>query len=1110
MNILRAAALCLAVIGLSREAGAQSIKTNYWTGASGVNTNWSTANNWTNITVAPPTNGAPTAISIAIFTNKGALTTPLTPGTNNNTVDANLTISALQYANWATAPATNFQVTLIPSGNTLTLTNGLLVGTGTDPGGSAVVEAVITGAGGILNVTGGSVNVRQGTGTGILPPRAGWATLDMSGLDTFNMNNARLLVAGDGGSSAFNSRESAIVFLAKTNVITATGTSPAINMAQNNSNGAGGNNSATNLPSYLYLGMTNLIFSDAMKFGADKSAAFVSFNPAFTSIGTPVVRIRGATGSRVSTFSVADNSALGASNQRSLGTVDFSGGVVDALIDLAYVGRGNGGNNTGTDGRPSATGVLTLSAGTINLNNMEVGYQNASGYTGYNASGTVNVNGGTLVVNQSLELSHNSGSGTSSGTLNINGGSVLAYIITTGGGTNAFTVNNGTLSITNAVGTVAKPISSFSITNSTLNMYLVGSTNLVVNTLNIGASPVINNVIALPGIAVYPAQFALVNYTNVVNGDPTLFTLGTLPPASPAYSGYISNNTAANRIDLVLTNGPIGVPPLPQKAVTWNGTVSGYWNSVTTNWISSGQPTNYANQTIVPFVGDLATFDDTLKGTTTVILTNTLTPGSLTVNNSLSNYVFTGSGLLSGFITLVKSGTGSLTLTESSGDNFSGGLAVNGGALVLGDTSSGISGNTTIAAGATLQVGNNNAGGNVPLGNFTNNGALVFNRSDTGLAVGTVIGGTGSLTNNGSGTVTLTGTGTFTGPTVANAGTLALNGNPIGTSSSLTINNGGTVLLLADNSLGNPGTGSGVTVTINAGGTLTGVSTSSHLRQLLTLTGGTLAMGGGEVANQINNGSWDLNAGLTVNGGTATSTISALDVVPAQTGGTIFDVANGGTPSGIDLNVTGTLINGATAAQNDTGIIKNNNGTMALDNNNTFTNGMLINAGTVQLGEAGDVAPLAFPLGERGVTNNALITIASSQSVTVSNVISGTGSLLVGSGTATLAGANTYSGNTTVSNSILQLAGSGSIASSPSLNIISGGAYVINSASGSSTVNFTNGALRVAVALNTASADLTVSTLNLGGAANFIQASNIPPVAAYPIVFPIIHYGFER
>src|SRR5262245_38745773 len=82
---------------------------------------------------------------------------------------------------------------------------------------------------------------------------------------------------------------------------------------------------------------------------------------------------------------------------------------------------------------------------------------------------------------------------------------------------------------------------------------------------------------------------------------------------------------------------------------TWNGTVNGNWDTTTTNWLVGELPATYSQSNFV-------IFDDTLAGTTNVILTTTLTPGRITVNNSLSNYVFSGSGSLGGAGSLIKSG----------------------------------------------------------------------------------------------------------------------------------------------------------------------------------------------------------------------------------------------------------------------------------------------------------------------------------------------------------------------------------------------------------------------------------------------------------------------
>jgi autotransporter-associated beta strand protein len=273
-------------------------------------------------------------------------------------------------------------------------------------------------------------------------------------------------------------------------------------------------------------------------------------------------------------------------------------------------------------------------------------------------------------------------------------------------------------------------------------------------------------------------------------------------------------------------------------------------------------------------------------------------------------------------------------LRESGGDNYSGGITVNSGTVIVDNDSSSATGGTTINGG-TVQVGNSDAAGVLPTGGITDNGTLIFNRSDNTLVVPTVISGSGALVHNGSGTVTLSGVETLTGPVTVNAGTLAFagpNSNPSGISKSsgLTINSGGTVTVLVDNALA--GSTGKLPITINAGGTLTGSASlnggagaSSHIAGVLTMNGGVLTDGGTQLV--AGNGTWDLDGGVVVPGGPVTSTISTLDVIPHQTGGTSFNITNGGTPSGIDLNVSGTFISGTGIA--DTGVIKDGPGVMA-------------------------------------------------------------------------------------------------------------------------------------------------------------------------------------
>jgi outer membrane autotransporter protein len=146
--------------------------------------------------------------------------------------------------------------------------------------------------------------------------------------------------------------------------------------------------------------------------------------------------------------------------------------------------------------------------------------------------------------------------------------------------------------------------------------------------------------------------------------------------------------------------------------------------------------------------------------------------GNVTDNGSLvfnRNDASTFDGTISGLGSVTQQGPGTTILTAN--NNYTGG--------------------TTIQAGA-LQLGNGGASGSI-LGDVTDNGRLIFNRSDT-VTVPGVISGTGSVKQLGSGTTIFTGNNTYTGGTVIANGALQL-GNG-GTSGSIVgdIQDGGTLI----------------------------------------------------------------------------------------------------------------------------------------------------------------------------------------------------------------------------------------------------------------------------------------------------------------------------
>ena len=368
--------------------------------------------------------------------------------------------------------------------------------------------------------------------------------------------------------------------------------------------------------------------------------------------------------------------------------------------------------------------------------------------------------------------------------------------------------------------------------------------------------------------------------------------------------------------------------------------------------------------------------------------------GALEFNRSDN---LTVSSVISSGGSLTKSGTGKVTLT---------------GANTL-------SGTVTINAG-TLEIGAGGTSGSSGTGAIVNHGTLAYNRSDD-ITVPVVISGTGSLTKSGAGTVTLSAMSSYTGGTVVNQGVLALaaGGEQGAVRGTVTVESAGTLRLTAVNALG-WGDGTKVNSLIVKGGLVeTTASGDNGWGVAYQMTGGELRSNGG--ASSASTPSW-----FSFGGGSSVTTLASSS--PAVISGRIllreanvndtmsFDVADG--PANIDLLVTASLTRLGTAGN----IRKNGPGTMVLSGNNTHFGPTTIAAGTLQVGSGGT----AGDLGTGAVVNNAALVFDRSDTWTVGNAISGTGTLTKsGAGTAILTGANSYTGATTVSAGTLQVGGGG-------------------------------------------------------------------------------------
>jgi autotransporter-associated beta strand protein len=313
--------------------------------------------------------------------------------------------------------------------------------------------------------------------------------------------------------------------------------------------------------------------------------------------------------------------------------------------------------------------------------------------------------------------------------------------------------------------------------------------------------------------------------------------------------------------------------------------------------------------------------------------------------------------------------TNAYTITSSSGNNI-------GGSANLNKSSSST---LTLAGGANAYTGVTTiSGGILSVGTLANGGTA----SDIGGASSSAA----SLLLNG-GALLYTGAGAsvdrlFTLGT--SSGTLDSSG-----SGALNLNNSG--------SLGYLGTGP-------RGLTLTGTDANNN-----TLAASFADNGGATTLTKNGAGKWILSGSNTYSGVT-TIAAGILQVGAGGAGGSLGSgnvVDNGA----LVFNRTGTLI--VSGIVSGTGSVTNDGtGTVILANNNTYSGGTTINAGTLQIGNGGATGGL--DTGDP-VANNGTLIFNSTGALTLNGGINGTGNLIKrGSGLLKLIGNNTFTGNTTI------------------------------------------------------------------------------------------------
>jgi autotransporter-associated beta strand protein len=767
--------------------------------------------------------------------------------------------------------------------------------------------------------------------------------------------------------------------------------------------------------------------------------------------------------------------ALGAPTGSASGTIE-----VDASTTLTYAGI-IADNGTGADNLiKTGAGTLTLSGAntysgttTINAGTLQAGA--ASTLPSATAVTLANTAGAILDLNNfNQTIGSLAGGGTTGGNVTLG-----SAVLTTGD------ANNTTFAgVISGTGSLTKQ-GPGTFTLSAANTYTGGTTHSA-GIINIGDAAALGTgtftfngynrlQIAVPDGTSWTVANNFVLPATGAGGENELIRVGDGSPTAGTtarLTGVISGGTAGQTYTLVdsdQSGNHNNVLILDNAANTFAGTVE-IWRG-TLAFTSDGALGNVNNPLRVNAGagnGGLRFDADniTLAATRTINLLGSEVINTQAFNATIASSI-TGAGLR-------KTGSGTLTLTGSATNtgttNVNSGTLRAGAANVFSASSAFTLDNT---AGVTLDLNNFNqtigslagggtTGGNVSLGSAT----LTSGGNNTSTTFSGVISGSGSLTKAGTGTFTLANSNTYTGGTTLNAGSLTINvGAGLGTGT-LTVNlaASGTFLTVANNAattvannivLPTPGsaqtfnliknTASATTGTeLNLTGIISGGNANTTLF-LNTNTSGdsttTYRFGG----NNTFRATINLNRGAIVVGnlgglGDAANQVT-LDSNPNTTLGNLrFEVA--GTyanpiqltfAAGINPNANTVVLSGnlaGSAAWQAIGTAGGGTGTLVLAGvNNTNSGSITIQPGaTLQVGNAGT----SGSLGTANVTNNGALIFNRTNALSVSNVISGSGTLTQsGAGTLTLSATNTYTGATTITGGTLSISGDANLGTAP-------------------------------------------------------------------------------
>jgi fibronectin-binding autotransporter adhesin len=655
----------------------------------------------------------------------------------------------------------------------------------------------------------------------------------------------------------------------------------------------------------------------------------------------------------------------------------------------------------------------TIISGAAGLTKTGVGTLTLSSTAANTFTGGLNVNGGTLNLNFA-NLATPTDIVNSANALAFGGGALAI----TGKNTDTSTQTLGNVTVNSGGGQLlgnSNGGTALNITLGTLTTTAAGG-SLLVGTSVGGTAPAITTTTDKDAQGIYGGRVAFSNGTANTGYDWATTVDGASPFAFSAYSGYTALDTATVGNVTDTNNSRItagAILPASSNRTT---------NSLKFENPASAQILDLGGNTLTVSSGGILITGNTVTQAPRIsngILTagagsnydlvihqyNATVAGAGSTRNNTNIYATIADNGANP-VRLVKAGTGSLLLSSSSANTFTGGIVINGGTFGWTDATgaNALNNNSLTFNANTIVLANETATTN---GGITlNNGSQVEFRNNTKTFTvnGPVTGAGGGITlgQNGGGATNLNFNSTannFTGP--VRFAVTAQSGN-------LTVNS------FADSS----GLGEG-NITFGVSGTVAhNFNYGSGAIAPLTLNNRRFDLAGTQAAMSINNNSpqaFTINTGLLVSGtGTKTLTLGGTGAGLSTFAGDI------GLGSATTLNITkagsGTWALGGANSYNGTTTVSA--GTLLINGNQSTATGAVAVNGTSTLGGSG--------------TTGGTITVAAGAKLAPGNA--GVGTLATGGGlniSAMAGGAGTlvYELNSTAASDKITVAGTLSIGS---------------------------------------------------------------------------------